>query len=60
MSSSSSVYSSAEDMEGAPAGSPAVKTHDLNPPPGEAAAQVVHQASALQEQLTIERRRFTN
>ena len=58
--STSSSYSSADDMEGAnTGGSPAVKTHDLNPPPGEAAAQVVQQASALQEQLTIERRRFT-
>ena len=59
MSSSSSVYSSAEEME-AQGGSPAIKTHDLNTPPGEAAAQVQQQASALQQQLTIERRRFTN
>ena len=46
-------------MDVAPTGSPAVKTHDLNPPPGEAAAHVVQQASPLQEQLAIERRRFT-
>ena len=60
MSSGSSVYSSAEEMEGAPGGSTVIKTHDLNTPPGEAAAQVTQQASALQQQLTIERRRFTN
>ena len=40
-------------------GSQAVKVHDLIPPPGEAAAQVVLQASAIQDQLTIERRRFS-
>ena len=47
-------------MEAANAGgSQPVKVHDLIPPPGEAAAQVVLQASAIQDQLTIERRRFS-
>ena len=61
--SSSSNYSSAEDdtMEGGATGNPVVKTeHLLNPPPGEAAAEVVEQAIAIQQQLTIERRRFSN
>ena len=40
-------------------GSQAVKVHDLIPPPGETAAQVVLQASSLQDQLTVERRRFS-
>ena len=60
MSSSSSIYSSADEMEAAnTGGSQAVKVHDLIPPPGEAAAQVVLQASSLQDQLTVERRRFS-
>ena len=58
MSTSTSSFKSAEDMETCSAVT--VKTeHLLNPPPGEAAAQVVDQVKALQQQLTIERRRFS-
>ena len=47
-------------MDGAKTeGGQPVKIHDLNPPPGETAAQVVQQASSLQDQLTVERRRFS-
>ena len=58
MSTSSASFESAEDME--TGGAATVKDeHMLNPPPGEAAAQVVAQVKALQQQLKIERRQFS-
>ena len=60
MSTSTSSFESAEELNMEAGSAVTVKTeHLLNPPPGEAAAQVVEQVKAIQQQLTIKRWRFS-
>ena len=54
--STSSSFESAENLHMEGGGAVTVKTeHLLNPPPGEAAAQVVEQVKAIQQVLTIDK-----
>ena len=60
MSTSTSSFESAEELSMETGSAVTVKTeYLLNPPPGEAAAQVVEQVKTIQQQLTIEWRRFS-